>query len=216
MFETLAAKTFLILAASLFTAYIASRLSGAALKKALDYGNISKAKNMQITAMIVNIAAFVALMFLQHKMPLNMVLMFVFTFSSGWTLGIYALRGGDAVQKAVALTGFITLLGGLVATYSGLDFAWMGKFLFIALIVLVVISIARLFVKIEKGRRFIAAFGVLIFTGYLLFDFNRLAKLKDAVGANTWNTALDIAVSLYLDIINLFLQLVDLLSSGNN
>ncbi|MDR0734752.1 MAG: Bax inhibitor-1 family protein [Elusimicrobiota bacterium] len=80
----------------------------------------------------------------------------------------------------------------------------MGKFL------------ARLFVRIEKGRRFIAAFGVFIFTGYLLFDFNRLSKLKDAARADTWDMALNTAVSLYLDIINLFLQLVDFLTSGSN
>ena len=60
-----------------------------------------------------------------------------------------------------------------------------------------------------------AAFGVLIFTGYLLFDFNRLAKLKAVAAANNWDTALNFAISIYLDIINLFISLMNLMSSNN-
>ena len=58
--------------------------------------------------------------------------------------------------------------------------------------------------------------GVLIFTGYLLFDFNRLAKLKEAAAANNWETALNFAINIYLDIINLFISLMNLMSSSNN
>jgi len=57
-----------------------------------------------------------------------------------------------------------------------------------------------------------AFFGVIIFTGYLLYDFNRLAKLEEQVGANTWTVAMEMSINIYLDIINLFLYLLDLLS----
>ena len=58
-----------------------------------------------------------------------------------------------------------------------------------------------------------AFFGVVVFTGYLLYDFNRLEKLNENVGANTWPVAMDLSINIYLDIINLFLDLLDLLSS---
>ena len=58
-----------------------------------------------------------------------------------------------------------------------------------------------------------AFFGVVIFTGYLLFDFNRLAQLKAQETSNTWPVAMNLAISIYLDIINLFLDLLDLLSN---
>ncbi|MGE4447185.1 MAG: hypothetical protein AB7E15_02700 [Azospira sp.] len=40
-----------------------------------------------------------------------------------------------------------------------------------------------------------------------MFDFNRLTRSP----RNDWEKALDLAISLYLDIINLFLHLLDLL-----
>ena len=89
--------------------------------------------------------------------------------------------------------------------------------MFIGLIGLVIVSIIGLFVKIKGSlNKFIASFGVIIFTGYLLFDFNKLSKLREIAEANNWSTALDFAISIYLDIVNLFLQLISLLSSSNN
>jgi FtsH-binding integral membrane protein len=54
-----------------------------------------------------------------------------------------------------------------------------------------------------------AYFGALIFTLYLLFDFNRLEK---KAGDESWATAINISVNIYLDIINLFLDLLEILS----
>lgn len=61
-----------------------------------------------------------------------------------------------------------------------------------------------------------AGLGVLVFTGYLLFDFNRLAKAKAVALANNWETALSFAINIYLDVINLFIYLVQFMSSSNN
>ena len=141
--------------------------------------------------------------------------MALFTASSGFSLGIYFIAYNDTAQKALGLTVLTTLLTGIIAMYSGLDFAWMGKFLFIGVVVLVIYYIIRIFVRI-RGNRFMGGLGVLIFTGYLLFDFNRLAKLKEAAAANNWETALNFAINIYLDIINLFISLMNLMSSSNN
>jgi FtsH-binding integral membrane protein len=56
-----------------------------------------------------------------------------------------------------------------------------------------------------------AYFGVLLFTLYLLYDFDRLESLE-AQGETSWSAAIDIAVNLYLDIINLFLDLLQILA----
>ena len=50
--------------------------------------------------------------------------------------------------------------------------------------------------------------GAVIFTLYLLYDFNRLEKMK---ADESWGSAIEIAVSIYLDIINLFLDLLAIL-----
>ena len=48
--------------------------------------------------------------------------------------------------------------------------------------------------------------GIVIFVLYLVYDFDRLEK-ANASGDASWETAVDIAVSLYLDIINLFMEI---------
>lgn len=176
-----------------------------------DYPAIKK---YSLFAIIINIIVFLVLMFVRTAFPLNMILMVLFTASSGFTLGVYFIAHNDTAQKALSLTVLTTFLTGLIAMYSGLDFEWLGKFLFIALIILVIYSLIRIFVRI-RGQKFMAGLGVLIFTGYLLFDFNRLAKLKAIADANNWDTALNFAISIYLDIINLFISLMNLMSSNN-
>ena len=215
MFETLMSKTFVILSASLMIAYLGCLYAQSFFQKLIMTQQFDRIKRYNITAIIVNIIAFIILMFTSKIMPLNMLVMALFTLSSGFTLGLITLAYQDTAQKALGITALTTFLTGLIAMYSGLDFAWLGTFLFWGLIALIIVSIINLFMKI-KGQKFIAGFGVLIFTGYLLFDFNNLAKLKQVADANNWTTALDFAISIYLDIINLFLQLLQLLSSSNN
>lgn len=214
MFETLMSKTFIILTASLAVAWLACMFAARLFNRALQMQDYPAIKRYSLFAIIINIIVFLVLMFVRTAFPLNMILMALFTASSGFTLGVYFIAHNDTAQKALSLTVLTTFLTGLIAMYSGLDFAWMGKFLFIALIILVIYSLIRIFVRI-RGQKFMAGLGVLIFTGYLLFDFNRLAKLKAIADANNWDTALNFAISIYLDIINLFISLMNLMSSNN-
>lgn len=215
MFETLMSKTFSLLGLSLIFAYIGSIIAQQLAKQALQMGAPQKLRGIFWGAIIVNILAFLALMFLRANIHLSLILLAVFTLSSGFTLGFSTLNRGDVAVKAAGVTALTVFLTALIAMYSGIDFSWLGKFLFFGLLILIVVSIITLFTRIKEAtQKFIAAFGVLIFTGYLLFDFNQLAKAK-AMLPNTWETAINFAVSIYLDIINLFLQLMNLMSSSN-
>ena len=217
MFQTLLLKTCLILAASLFTAYIGSRLSAGIFQRAVQTGDISKIKTTMWTALIVNIIAFLLLLFFKTNLLLSFAFMFAFTLSSGFTLGIYTLSNPEVVQKATLITALTTVVTGAIASYPGIDFSWLGKILFFALLAVIVISVIGLFVKMKNSvNRLISAASVLIFTGYLLYDFNQLAKLKTVAAANKWGTALDFAVNIYLYIVNLLINLINLMSSSNN
>ena len=57
-------------------------------------------------------------------------------------------------------------------------------------------------------RRTIAFAGAALFVCYLLFDFSRLAQMQES-GVNAWETALQISISLYRDIINLLLEILE-------
>jgi FtsH-binding integral membrane protein len=82
----------------------------------------------------------------------------------------------------------------------------MGGILFVGLIGVIVASVVGIFVQLPLLYIGISAVAALLFTGFLVFDLNRVATSRDA----TEGQAIMLAVSVYLDIINLFLALLRL------
>ncbi|HTS12992.1 MAG TPA: Bax inhibitor-1 family protein [Candidatus Limnocylindrales bacterium] len=114
-------------------------------------------------------------------------------------------------RKVLILTSIIVLATALLGMYSHVDFGFLQLPLFIALSILLLFSIFNLFASMDGVKqRILSGFGVAVFTLYLVFDFNSLLK-KENVGANTWPDAMHLAIKIYLDIINLILQLLRLL-----
>ena len=123
----------------------------------------------------------------------------------------------NVVFQAMSATTIAVIATASIVFTSSIDFSVMGGFLFTALLILIIMGLLNHF--IFKSRKFSlvkAYFGVLIFTGYLLYDFDMLKKQMNA-GDDSWSTAVQIAVNLYLDIINLFLDILYILAeSGGN
>ena len=111
--------------------------------------------------------------------------------------------------RALQLTVLITFGAALVGMYSGIDFSGLGIYLVFALAALILCRLVMLFTGFaSEQRRVIAIIGAILFTLFLVYDFYRLAYL-DGQGVNDWQTALQIAINLYLDIINLLLELLE-------
>jgi len=116
-------------------------------------------------------------------------------------------------SRVLALTVSVTFACALIGIYPGIDFSFLGKWLLVGLIFLIIANILRILLHIARWKqRFIAFIGVIIFIGYLLFDFSRLSSAAKSENLNTWHQALNFSIDIYLDIINLFLNLLDLLS----
>ena len=98
---------------------------------------------------------------------------------------------------------------------TDIDFGFLGLFLFIALTALIIGELLNYFIfKSTRYRRFFCYCGVIIFSLYLVYDFNRLEKAA-AKGDESWSTAVSLAINIYLDIINLFMDLLQLLGESN-
>lgn len=116
-------------------------------------------------------------------------------------------------QAALGTTIAVFLAAG-INYVSDTDFGFLGGILFIALSALVVMGFLNLFIYRSNALRLLYAYcGVVIFSLYLLYDFNLLEK-HIAAGDESWGTAVRIAVRLYLDIINLFLDLLQILGES--
>ncbi|MFL2721878.1 MAG: Bax inhibitor-1 family protein [Gammaproteobacteria bacterium] len=128
------------------------------------------------------------------------------------TLGTLMLEGDDNDGiLAMRLTMLITFFTAVIGLYSGIDFAnnvALNSFLFFSLIGLILFEISRSFINISRPKvRGVAFFGIFIFIGFLLVDFNYIVKYSNS--GNTWDNAFQIAFQLYLDMINLLLEILE-------
>ena len=109
------------------------------------------------------------------------------------------------VLAVTLMTGFI----GYGDFYSFSENSLFGYILLISLFGLIVFNFARLFMQISRPKvRVSAIFGAVLFSLFLLYDFDYLEK-QSQLGNNTWSNAVDIAFILYLDIINLLLEILE-------
>jgi len=113
------------------------------------------------------------------------------------------IAGSEVVVQAAATTGFgMLVLGGVAFTFS-MDWRRFQGIAFGALIILVLAGIASLFFHfISPGLYAWATLG--IFTLLTLVDFSRIRAGGDGL------TPVDLAVSIYLDGLNIFIALLEL------
>jgi FtsH-binding integral membrane protein len=141
---------------------------------------------------------------------LGVALLLGFTFFMGLWLGpllsvaLQFRNGGQLIAMAAGGTGaiFFTLAG--IAATTKRDFSNMGKFLTVGIVLLIVASLANLFFQIPTLSLAISGVAVLLFSGFILYDINRIVH-----GGETSYVSATLAV--YLNIYNLFTSLLHLL-----
>ena len=148
-------------------------------------------------------------MFLAFKVQ-NAATLFLFTAISGLSLGpVIAHYVGAGMSAVVGQAAFMT-----GAVFTGLtfyslttkrDLSIMSGMLFAGLIVLVVGGVINLFLQSTALSFAMSAAGSVIFAGYILYETQQLK-------AQPWAVAPSVAaLSMYLNVINLFTSLLRLL-----
>jgi len=133
-----------------------------------------------------------------------------FTFVAGVFLGpilqvaLHLSNGAQLIGMAAGGTGIIFFSLATIATVTKKDFSFMGKFLFIGLILLIVASLANLFFQIPALSLTISSIAVLLFSAFILYDVSRIVN----GGETNYVMA---TLGLFLSIYNLFISLLQLL-----
>ncbi len=113
-------------------------------------------------------------------------------------------NGGQLVALAGGMTAAIFFAMATIATVTKKDFSFMGKFLMVGLVLLIVASLANLFFQVPALSLTISAVAVLIFSAYILYDVSRI------VGGGETNYVMA-TLGLFLNIYNLFISLLNIL-----
>ena len=113
-------------------------------------------------------------------------------------------NGGALIMTAFGGTATVFAVMATIATTSKRDFSNLGKTLFIGLILLVLASVANLFFAIPALSLAISAIAIGIFSAYILYDVQQVIN-----GGET--NYIKATLSIYLDVYNIFVNLLSLL-----
>ena len=144
------------------------------------------------------------------KPGLNLAMLFIFTFLTGVSLvpllaSLIGMGNGAVIGNAFLMTSVLFGALSLFAINSKSDYANWGKPLFITLIVVIIASLVNYFLLQSPMMHIVITAGVLIlFSFFTIYDTQNIAN-------GAYDSPVDAAVSLYIDFLNIFTALLQLL-----
>ncbi|MCL7025395.1 hypothetical protein MKW94_022749 [Papaver nudicaule] len=170
---------------------------------------------LYIVIIITPLIVLCPLSYYYQKHPVNFILLGIFTVAIAMAIGLTcAFTKGKIILEAAILTAVVVVsltMYTFWAAKRGHDFNFLGPFLFGSIMVLMVFSIIQIFFPL--GRISLMIYGGLasiVFCGYIVYDTDNLIK-RYSYDEYIWAS-----VSLYLDIVNLFLSLLTLFRAADS
>jgi len=149
------------------------------------------------------------------KPGLNLAMLFLFTFLTGVSLvpllaSFIGAGMGAVIGNAFLMTSVLFGALSLFAINSKSDYSSWGKPLFIILIVVIIASLVNYFLLHSPMMHIIITAGVLVLFGFFtIYDTQNIAN-------GAYDSPIDAAVSLYIDFLNMFTTILQLLGIFGN
>ena len=205
---TLVRRTYLLVFASVIVTMIATGVT--MTQEAL----LISAAQHPFLIMLLAIVPLLMAMSARKNAPRALAFVFLFNLVMGVSIApiiyVYSRRDPGIVAQAGLLTLSTFAVLTLYTWMSRRDFSAWGSFLIIGVWVLLGTMLLNYFFGNATGGLWIAAVGVLVFSGLLVFDTWRL---RNVYGPDDYVPA---AVQIYLDLLNMFLFILQLLGGGRS
>ena len=144
---------------------------------------------------------------------LTKILYFAYTILTGLTIsGIFIVYDITSIIFVFLATSLIFLIFSILGKKSKVDLRKLGTYLMVGLLSIIIIMIINIFVMNNTLDLVLCAISVIIFIGYIYYDVNKIVNYFD----DTENMAIVGAFQLYLDFINIFLDLLRLFGKERN
>lgn len=149
--------------------------------------------------------------------PLALPLFIAYSAINGFTIGIMLLfyTGETVLLAFVTAVGMFAVMAIIGATTKK-NLSAMGQALLAALVGVVIASVVNMFLQSSGMSFIISLISVVIFAGLIAYDNQRIRYVFEETGGNVqegW--AISLALQLYLDFVNLFLNLLRVLGRRN-
>ncbi|KAI9204887.1 inhibitor of apoptosis-promoting Bax1-domain-containing protein [Polychytrium aggregatum] len=164
------------------------------------------------TSIILSFVVLIAMSIYRRSYPTNIFLLGAFTFAEAYLVGtVVTFYDSTIVLQAVILTAALFIGLTLFTIQSRIEFDFLAPFVWTGIWILIISGIVQAFVPFGSFLNFVLCVGgIVLFSAYIIYDtfqlFQRMSP-EDYVVAS---------VELYLDILNLFLRILQLLSSNRD
>jgi FtsH-binding integral membrane protein len=167
---------------------------------------------IQVVAGISSIALLLALRCFKARHPHNLILLGLWTLSMALSLStqcsVFAINGDrDIVTQAAGTTLVIFVSLTAFVFQSKIDFSFLRAGLCIALVSLMLWSLCSFLCGLPRATTLYSIASAIIFCGYVLYDTHRVIRRF------TIDQYVEATIELYLDIVNLFINILRLLKA---
>lgn len=176
------------------------------IKKTILSYNKSHPLTSTFFIFIISICLILFMLLKDISFNMRFLMFFLFSIVQGILLGFAT----QFIRKEIIISAIIStfaifssfLTFGFLLTLLKIDLSWLGVFLFMGLLGLIIIQIVSIFIpENQKYYKYITSFGLILFSLFILYDTNNILLKYENKGIDCIRGALD----YYLDVINIFL-----------
>ena len=148
--------------------------------------------------------------------PLAVGAFLFYSLLNGLTLStIFLIYTSDSIASTFFVTAATFGAMSMYGYTTKRDLTTIGNMLFMALLGLIIASVVNMFLQSSALYWILTYAGILIFVGLIAYDTQRIKRLSETMGGQTAESIQKVAIMgalrLYLDFINLFLRLLQVL-----
>ncbi len=144
------------------------------------------------------------------------ILFIVYSFVTGLTFSsIFIVYEITSIIYVFLATSLIMLIFALLGYFTKIDLTKLGTFLLMAIVGIIIMSIINIFVGSESFSLGLAIASVIIFIGFIAFDVQKIKRMYESNLIPEDNLAIFGALELYLDFINIFVDLLRIFGKDN-
>lgn len=149
--------------------------------------------------------------------PAALPLFLTYSALNGFTLSfIISQYVQTTVFQAFVSSALVFFIMAAIGATIKKDLSGMAKALLAALIGIIIASVVNIFIRNDSMSFIISIASVLIFSGLIAYDNQMIKRVYQQTGGNVQDGwAISMALSLYLDFINLFLSLLRILGRND-
>lgn len=128
--------------------------------------------------------------------------------------GVFVVYTSSSICFVFLVTALIFGIFALIGKYTKIDLSKYGIYLIVALFAIIILEIINIFLMNNTLNMVLSIITIVVFCGYIAYDVNH--AINEDFLSDTDNKGIYIAFQLFLDFINIFIELLRLFGKSRD